>query len=152
MAVRTNDQAVKDILTMGGDYDETRAPSLMPAIEAAAVMVETLEACAADKDITVSENTLEILERWLAAHFYKVSDRQLSSSSTLSSSGSFDGQTAMGLDFTSYGQQAKLLDPTGCLVDQELATQVDPNIGPRIARGIWLGKRPSEALPYRDRD
>lgn len=63
----------------------------------------------------LSAEILKEIERWLAAHFVAVQDRRRSSTSTGDASDSYDGQTGMGLDFTAYGQQVKLLDPTGLL-------------------------------------
>jgi hypothetical protein len=58
---------------------------------------------------------LELIERWLSAHFYALSDQTLASKSTSKASGSFHGQTQMDFDSTKYGQAAQNIDTSGCL-------------------------------------
>lgn len=140
---RTNSDAVKAVLAGGKDYDLALSPSLSPYIDAAYSLVNRVVVCAAKKNIVISDEDLELIERWLAAHFYAVSDKPYSSRSTLGASGSFQGQTAMHLDATLYGQQAKLIDYSGCL--ENISNKQRVRVG-------WLGKRPSEQMDYSDRD
>jgi hypothetical protein len=143
---RTSEAAVKLVLrpgSQGGDYDDVNSPSLVPFIDAASAMVDDAAACAADADDAISTARQELVERWLAAHCYCLSDRTFASKSTLGASASFAGQTGMNLDATFYGQQAMALDPSGCLRALGAGNR---------ATATWLGKAPSQQTPYVDRD
>jgi hypothetical protein len=143
---RTTSAAVILVLSGGDDYgpkEDGTLPDLTPYIETAAVVVDDVIECATRKGKTVSAAKAEIIERWLAAHFYGVSDKPLSSESEGGASGSYHGQTGMYLDATLYGQTAKLLDTTGCLLNQEKR---------QVAVGFWLGKPKSSQVPYEQRD
>lgn len=112
-------------------------------IDSAHAMMLRVEACAARKDITLTDEEKELIEAWLAAHLYTMSDKALTSKSTLSSSGSFHGQTAMRMEASLYGQQAMMIDPSGCL--EALNSR-------KKGRGFWLGKRTQEQIPYDERN
>lgn len=58
---------------------------------------------------------LKEIERYLAAHFYSMFEQQPASEHAKTVSQSFQHRVDIGLDFTRYGQQAKLLDSTGYL-------------------------------------
>lgn len=138
---RTTTAAVKDIL--GTDYRSIAEPTLLPFIRAAGIIVNQVIECAARKSITHDAADLVEIEGWLAAHAYCMNDRQHASRNTLSSGGSFVGQHGLSLDFTSYGQMAKLLDKSGCLEAMDKR---------QVAFAMWLGKPPSEQINYEDRD
>ncbi len=138
---RTNPGDVQAVL--GKDYDSVNAPSLTVRIRTAGVWVDALVAYGVANGEPVSTAVAEVLEMWLAAHAYCVSDKAYTSRSTLAASASFNGQTAMGFDSTLYGQTAKNLDPTGYLDAQDSGGEVG---------GFWLGKAPSEQTDYVDRD
>lgn len=142
---RTTDVLVKKVLAPGRDYDTVNNPSLQPFIEAASSVVDDVVTCATRKGKTLTSTKLELIERWLAAHLYQMSDEGYTSRSTMSASGSFQGQTGMYLEATMYGQTAITLDPTGCLV--AIAKGARPT-----ARAFWAGKRPSEQTDYDARD
>lgn len=131
MAVRTNSGAVQGVLAAGGDYNGLTP--LTPYIETATVVIDRLAAYAAEIETTVTDAELELLERWLAAWAYCMSDKPYSSRSTLGASGSFHGQTGKGLEANLYGQTAKRLDPTGYLIIWDTESR-----GAR-AGGFWLG-------------
>jgi len=63
----------------------------------------------------LSSDLLKEIERWLAAHFAAMADPRVSQESVAGAAWTYEGQTGLGLDSTRYGQQAKLLDPTGTL-------------------------------------
>lgn len=143
MAQRTTVADVKAVLLPGKDYDTEDAPSLQPFIDTATVIVDRVATCATDRDKTLTSGELELIERWLAAHLYAMSDQTYASKSTAGASASFHGQTGMHLEATKYGQTAVTLDYSGCLTA----------IGKRqTARGAWLGKRKSEQTDYSSRD
>lgn len=143
MDTRTTAAKVKSILL--DDFDSVDEPSLTAFIETACVMVNRVETCAITrgKSLTVAE--LELVERWLAAHCYAMSDQPLSSKSTEGASGNFQGQTGMYLEATKYGQMAMKIDWSGCL---EAIAKPER----KVAGGVWLGRPPSAQTPYNQRD
>lgn len=142
---RTTAEAVKDLLIEGGDYppaDQTQPP-LTGRIASANVIVTRVATCATAKGLTLNATELELVERWLAAHFYCVSDRTYAEKNTGKAGAVFDGRTGMSLDATLYGQTAQTVDYSGCL----------SAIGKRRRASIaWLGLPPSEQTDYDDRD
>lgn len=142
MAVRTDSDAVIALLAPGKDYDLVNLPSLTGFIASASVVVSRVATCAADKGITLSSEELELIERWLAAHYYKRSDLPYASKSTGGQSASFQTKIDMGIKGTHYGQSAIDMDPSGCLA--ALSSQARASIG-------WLGKNPPDQINYEDR-
>ncbi len=57
------------------------------------------------------------IQTWLGAHFAAIRDSESKEESADGIRTVFRGKTEMGLDFTSYGQQAQILDPTGKLTN-----------------------------------
>lgn len=148
MAQRITDVAqVKAVLTR--DYDLNKKPDLQPFIDTAVAITDRVETCAVSKGMTLTAAELLLIERWLAAHFYKHAyDRQFSNKSSAGASAGFTGQSAMYLEGTTYGQNALSVDYSGCLLS------LVPTSSPtqrRIAGAAWLGKRKSEQTLYRDR-
>lgn len=141
---RTNAAAVQGILLK--DYDEENAPSLDPFIATATVVVDRVDDRATDNGLTLTSTELELIERWLAAHFYAVSDKPYQSKSTEGASASFAGQTRMYFAATLYGQMAISIDRSGTLF------AMGSESGRKSARAVWLGKAPSEQIDYIDRD
>lgn len=66
-------------------------------------------------DQGLSSDLLKEIERWLSAHFCHARDPREQEKSIDSTRVKFQGQTGLGLDATFYGQQVKVLDPTGRL-------------------------------------
>lgn len=134
----TTPSAVQSIL--GRHYD--RSTDLTPFIETAARITQRVASKDAGAELTSVD--LELIERWLAAHFYAQADPILQSTSVGKSGGVFEGKTDMGLKNTRYGLQALALDASGYLT--------------KISNGVvkvgmkWLGKPPSEQTDYEDRD
>lgn len=136
---RTTSALVQGVLVDNWD-GKTR---LNPFIDAATLVVTRVLACATAKGYTLSSDELEMIERWLAAHFYAQQDRPYQSKSTKGASASFQGQTGMRLESTYFGQTALTIDTSGCL--EALNNR-------QVARGFWLGRAPSEQTNYEDRD
>jgi hypothetical protein len=128
---RTTHLKVKDIL--GDHYDGSS--SLEPFIDTASSLVDKV--VTADTESLLSSGDLEIIERWLSAHFYGHMDQFMSNKSTGGASGGFMGQTAMALNSTQYGQTAMTLDCTGELakLSQQAMT------GKKRMTMTWLGTR-----------
>lgn len=143
---RTNAAAVQAILggtATNSNWDGTT--SLTPFIDTASAMVDRVETCAIADEADLTAAELELVERWLAAHCYQQFDKGYTSRSTISSSGSFEGQTGMYLESTRYGQMAMSVDPSGCLRAQNAG-------GRTVASAVWLGKPPSAQVNVWDRD
>lgn len=136
---RTTVNAVQKILLK----DWNGADLLDPFIEAATAVVDRVDVCAAARSRTLTSTELELVERWLAAHFYAMSNQQLSSKSTKGAGGSFRASGGLNLDGTTYGQTARTLDYSGCL---------DAIAKRKVAAAVWLGRPPSEQTDYVDRD
>ncbi len=124
-----------------GDYDGSR--DLTPFIDSASSIVDRVAACATNKGKTLSSTELELIERWLSAHLYMMSDQQYASKSTAGASASFRATGGLSLDGSTYGQTAKIVDHSGCLAafDKRQTAQL-----------VWLGKAPSDQTDYEDRD
>lgn len=140
---RTNAALVRAILL--SDYDSDTEPSLDAFIATATAMVDRVVACAILRNKTLTSEEEELIERWLAAHFYAQTDKPYSSKSTERAAGSFHGQTKMYLESTLYGQTAVRVDPSGCLSSIASGDR-------KVAGGFWMGKRPSQQLDYPQRD
>lgn len=138
---RTSSSAVQGILLK--DYDDLDAPSLTPFIDTASNIVDQIVTCATAKGMTLSAATLELIERWLAAHSYVCSDPTYLEKQTQSARGRYMGTSGLGLEGSRYGQMAMTLDPSGCLRSLNKSLR---------ARAEWLGLPPSEQTDYEDRD
>ncbi len=138
---RTVATAVEGIL--GDHYDSDNSPSLTPFIDTANALTTQVATCATARGVTLSSTTLELIERYLAAHFYSRSDPIASEKKTGDATAAFQGKTEMGLDSTHYGQDAKTLDHSGCLASMSKGRQ---------ATTEWIGRPPSEQTDYVNRD
>ncbi len=115
---------------LGTNWDGTT--DLTPFIDTADVVMGRVKTCAFNKGNALSDVEVEVIERWLAAHYYCVQDPTYKSRNTASASGSFQGNTDMYLESTPFGQQAARLDWSGCL--QAIAGKQRAS-----ASLIWLG-------------
>lgn len=138
--------AVRRILregTEGGDYDNVNCPDLTPYIKWADIVANKVYACSVQKGSPYDAATMLAIREWLSAHAYAMSDRVYTQRSTLRASGSFGGRLDKYLEFTPYGQNAKLLDDLGCLEALGKTKSVS---------AYWLGRPPSAQTDYVDRD
>lgn len=138
---RTTEILVKGVLL--ADYDTGLSPSLVPFIDIASSIVDDVAACALDKGVTLSTAKLELMERWLAAHFYVMTDQTYKSKKTGDAAATFQGETKMYLTSSKYGQSAIVMDPTGCLAAQG---------NMRVATMAWLGMLEQEQQTYNERN
>lgn len=144
MAIRTNAAAVIGVLQDDyGPAEDGSLPSLTPYMASASVIVDRVVTCAANKGITLDANEQEIIERWLSAWAYGESDKPYTQRTTEGASGSFAGQTGEGFCSNLYGQTACRLDWSGCLFNLDKQQR---------AGAAWLGKPPSQQIPYCERD
>ena len=124
---RTTQDAVEAIIDVDSSITD-----LTPFIDTASSLVD--EVCATVSSYGAAR--LELIERWLAAHFYAVQDPRLASENVGGAGGSYQGQTTMNLSATIYGQQAMVLDTNGGLA--ALNTNVTKGRKPKV--GVtWLG-------------
>lgn len=105
MSVRVSTEEVKEIIN-------TSITDCTPFIIAANTLINKFLSGCED----LSADQLKEIERWLAAHFVAIRDPQASSESTGSASASYQvAKAGDGLDSTSWGQMAKILDTSGIL-------------------------------------
>ena len=62
-----------------------------------------------------SDNLLEQIELWLSCHLVACFDKTRTSEKLGDAQESYGGQYGLGLDFTQYGQQVKMIDKDGIL-------------------------------------
>jgi hypothetical protein len=123
LAWRVTPDEVRDILDANEDI------RIEPFIGTANVLTDRVSA--QDTNSLLNSDTLTQIELYLAAHFYTNRDPLLASEKTERASGKYQGEWGKGLDSSSYGQTALLLDDTGYLA----------TLGKKVAVGVdWIGK------------
>ncbi len=85
------------------------------------------------------DTRLELIERWLSAHFYTNRDPRLTNEKAGSVGGSYQSATDLGFDTSHYGQMAMRLDTNGALAKLNFDTKKGGR--PRVA-AFWLGTKP----------
>jgi len=124
MAYRTTEAAVKLIISV----DSVTIPDISPFIETANNLVT--QVCS---DSSYSAATLELIERWLSAHFYAIRDPRYSSETAGPVGVSYQQSVGLNLQNTSYGQQAMMIDTAGSL------TKLSKGSGKLTVGTTWLG-------------
>lgn len=110
--------------------------SLTPFIDTANELVTELCTGSKGPDPAYTDTRLELIERWLAAHFYAIRDMRRASEQADVVQESFQYRVDLGLDATMYGQQAKRLDTNGGLANMDEAIDKGKKIKPSVS---WLG-------------
>ena len=123
MANRTTYAAVALIV----EVDASISSDLAPFIEVANNLVT--QVCT---DSDYLDATLELIERWLSAHFYAVRDLRRDSEKAGSVSRKFQYKVALNLQVTVYGQQAMMIDTAGNLAAVNSEQR-------RVVSATWLG-------------
>lgn len=126
---RTSETAVAELL----DRDYKRGRSLDPFIKSATIVIDRVV-----KNGPVDNETAELMERWLAAYFYTKSDPTYSQRYTMGAGGQFNR------DKNAYLDGAAGIDPTGTLKG-ELEEGGSASVE-------WLGKDPSQQIPWYNRN
>ena len=134
MAVRTTETDVEDII----EVDE--AIDLTPFIEVASALVDTH--CEA-KNAAYTDDELELIERWLSAHFYAIRDPRALVEDLGRISTTIESKVHLGLNVTRYGQMAMIIDWYGGLA--ALNETMIKGGGNRNVAITWLGTE-SETL------
>jgi len=110
---RTTDAAVEGIIEVDDEI------SLTPFIETANQLVT--DCCVTDTGYT--DEKLELIERWLSAHFYAIRDPRASSEYAASIGQTYTLNHGRGLAATQYGQNSMRLDTAGGLAALDKATE-----------------------------
>lgn len=136
MAWRVTEEQVREIIPTSA------LVSIKPFIDAANALTDYVSS--QDSQNLLNSALLIQIEKYLAAHFYEARDPQYDEKKTGDASSVFQGEWGMGLDRTSWGQNAKMLDVTGTLRS--------------ISKGVvrvsmdWLGLAESDQTDYVDRN
>lgn len=101
---RTTSAAVEGIIEVDATID------LAPFIETASALVDDVAV-----GTTLSATRLELIERWLSAHFYTVRDPRAVQERADRVEETFQSKVDLNLATSHYGQQAMILDTTGKL-------------------------------------
>jgi len=130
MAIRTTSAAVEGIL------EESPSLTLTPFIETASYLVDKCCATATQADGTdyYDATDLELIERWLSAHFYHIAATRANIEKAGSVSETKRSRVDLKLNVTHYGQQAMLLDVAGGLaaLNEQGAVTISASVD-------WLG-------------
>jgi hypothetical protein len=129
MPVRTTAQLVAGIIEVDSNID------LTPFIETASELVT--EVCAI---ASYSVTRLELIERWLSAHFYAIRDPRTTQEKAGSVGENFESKVDLNLALTRYGQQAMMLDTAGGLLALSSAAPARS----RTPSVVWLGTSQTE--------
>lgn len=121
MAIRTTEAAVGEIIEVDSSI------LLDPFIETAASLVDDIAAHASSPGAA----RLELIERYLAAHFYTLRDPRAVMQKADVVSQTLQSKVDLGLNTSHYGQMAITLDPTGVLRSASK--------GKRTGGVTWLG-------------
>lgn len=140
---RTSRAAIAGVI----EVDESIVPdddAMEPFIVAANQLVT--EFCTGTKGPTTaySDARLELIERWLAAHFYAQRDPRFSNEGAGGVSVGYQNKIDLGFDNTHHGQMAMRLDTNGGLA----GLNADAKKGKVRIGATWLGTRYSE-IPSR---
>jgi hypothetical protein len=113
MGIRTTYEAVAKLI----EIDSTVTTDAAEFIETASVIVD--EVCATAKKTDGSDYysaaRLELIERWLAAHFYAIRDPRAVMEKAGPVSQTIESKIDLYFSVTRYGQQAMLIDTNGGL-------------------------------------
>jgi len=128
MAVRTTRIAVAAIIEIDGTVI-TSDDDMAPFIEVANSLVT--DVCS---DSSYTDAKLELIERWLSAHFYAIRDPRAVSEHAGPVGATFESRVDLGFNVTRYGQQAMRIDTAGGLaaLDKRSSSgraQITPSVG-----------------------
>lgn len=129
---RTTDTAVRGIIEGVDEEDD-----LDPFIETANIVVTALcEQIYLLADSVNGPSQLELIERWLAAHFYSCDRSRLLTETIGKAKDGIEGKIDLGLQLTHHGQQVKGIDFRGALADF--------GQNRRKVKVTWLGRTAAE--------
>lgn len=128
MAIRTTATAVGLIIEVDANI------SLDSFIETASSLVDDVAAASSPPTAT----RLELIERWLSAHFYAMRDPRPTGEKAGPVSANYQSKVDLGLKTSHYGQMAISLDPTGVLLNAFK--------GKRKGSIVWAGTEEDRGL------
>lgn len=130
----TTDDKVKAIIETDDEID------LTPFIETAHSLVEKV--CKGSGPFAYSEDDLDNIETWLAAHFYTIRDNRVTAEKAGSVGANYSVTTALNLQSSMYGQSAMMLDLNGGLaqVNKKANDGKAPLAGQKGSAISWLGE------------
>lgn len=141
MAVRTT------ALAVGGIIEVNDGDDLDPFIETANYLVDACCLYASDGTTSLgyTDTQLELIERWLSAHFYAIYEPRSFLDQVGDLRQQIESKVNLRLEVTRYGQQAMLLDFKGGLAALSNGLgEVEkkfPDVTGRKPTITWLGKR-----------
>lgn len=112
MAIRTTAAAVKKIIETDDNFIKEDT-DLDPFIEIASSVVDNV--LEANETYTYTPEMLELIERWLSAHYYCALDPRSQEEEVGQSEFVYQGEAGMYFEHTTYGQFALSADPYGLL-------------------------------------
>jgi hypothetical protein len=112
--MRTTQALVEGII----EVDTVNIPDLTPYMTIANALVT--ECCGS---VGYEDDRLELIERWLSAHFYTVRDPRTTSEKAASVSANYQSAVDIGLNSSHYGQTAMRLDTKGGLAALDAASK-----------------------------
>lgn len=133
MAIRTTSDAVGEIIELTDGIEAT------PFIEVASSLVDRHCATAKDSDDNdyYTSAELELIERWLSAHFYAIRENRAASEGAGPVQETKQYKVGFYFTNTMYGQQALMLDSYGGLQTLQANSMSGKTVRPGIT---WLGK------------
>lgn len=135
MAYATTDAAVRALL----DNPDPNADYTFALDTAYNIVTENCT------DSGQSDTTLELIVRWLAAHFVEVRRARLRRDAVKTAEGEIISQSDLGFDVTHYGQQAMRIDKSKALARLNNSAKTEGKTQPIIEKrsvGLqWLGRR-----------
>lgn len=111
---------------------------LDPFIETASMLIDRLLVPVLDDDNSPYYNNvqLEVIERWLSAHFYAVRDPRTAFEGVGKVQASFESKVGLNLNNTRYGQTVLYLDTSGTFAALQEQAEEGGKIKPQV---VWLG-------------
>ena len=136
---RTTDDQVEAIIEIDSGI------SLTPFIEVANALVTEVCSLAVDSAgvLVYGATRLELIERWLSAHFYHIRDPKASREEVDDVASTFRSIVEIGLNNTHYGQMAMIIDTNGGLARLNKSTEGGKSTTVSLS---WLGKTKTEIL------
>lgn|SRR3990167_10979506 len=121
---RTTSVALAGIIEVDSSID------LTPFITVASALIDEVLS-----DSGFSSTYLELIERWLAAHFYTNRDPRPASEKIGEANVDYQSKIGLNLSSSHYGQTAMALDTTGALANLSLTT----GRGKKTISADWVG-------------
>ncbi len=136
------------------EWDNIDVPDLTPFIDIANELVT--ERCAITSGTPpvniygYTDYRLELIERWLAAHFYAVRDPRATQEGVGPLTENYQSRVDLGLNSSTYGQQVMRLDTSGSLAILNNAANKYAKVPVAILTGVKIGVT-ALGIPYRPR-